>query len=176
MTPEKQSHVRKYNSNIITTEDNKIHIHLGAPFKRPLDCCSSPVLTLRPLALSSDSKETQTGTVLRYPHQPSTSAAKTTPSKMTSSITITPISSAASRPTQSAHGLDEQPARTTATQIPLSKGMKADSKPVLGISMVTRLESQAESQSMKIELRKATVCSSAFIAGGQTRFHGNASV
>ncbi|XP_039981152.1 filamin-A-interacting protein 1 isoform X2 [Xiphias gladius] len=104
MTPEKQpgpAAVRKYNgnSNIITTEDNKIHIHLGPQFKRPSEGCSSSVLTLRSLGMSSESKETSTGTVLRSPRQPSTG--KTTPSKMTSSITITPISSAASKPTQS---------------------------------------------------------------------------
>lgn len=104
MTQEKQlgsASVRKYNgnTNIITTEDNKIHIHLGQQFKRPSEGCSSPVLTLRPLGQSSESKETPTGTVLRSPRQPS--AGKTTPSKMTSSITITPITSTASRPTQS---------------------------------------------------------------------------
>lgn len=104
MTPEKQpglSPARKFNtnSNIITTEDNKIHIHLGPQFKKPTEGCSSPMLTLRPLGMSSDSKETSTGTVLRSPRQPATG--KMTQSKMTSSITITPITSAASRPTQS---------------------------------------------------------------------------
>ncbi|XP_069371509.1 filamin-A-interacting protein 1 isoform X2 [Paralichthys olivaceus] len=102
MTPEKQPgppHVRKYNANssIITTEDNKIHIHLGGQFKRPSEGSSSPVLTLRHQGLSSDGKESSTGTVLRSPRQ--TSTGKT--SKMTSSITITPVTSAASRPTQS---------------------------------------------------------------------------
>uniref|UniRef100_A0A667Z2K6 Filamin A interacting protein 1 n=1 Tax=Myripristis murdjan TaxID=586833 RepID=A0A667Z2K6_9TELE len=101
VTPEKPSGptpVRKYSSssNIITTEDNKIHIHLGPQFKRPSEGCSAPALTVRPLGLSSESKEPATGTVLRSPRQPSTSAGKTTPGKMTSSITITPITSAAS--------------------------------------------------------------------------------
>lgn len=100
MGPEKQTApVRKYNSNIITTEDNKIHIHLGPQFKRPSEGCSSPVLTFRSLGMSSESKETSTGTVLRCPRQPS--VGKTTPGKMTSSITITPVTSTASRPTQS---------------------------------------------------------------------------
>ncbi|XP_047429586.1 filamin-A-interacting protein 1 isoform X2 [Mugil cephalus] len=104
MTPEKQlgpAPVRKYNgnSNIITTDDNKIHIHLGPQVKRPSDACSSHLLTLRPVGPSSEGKETPTGTVLRSPRQAST--AKTTQGKMTSSITITPVSSAASRPTQS---------------------------------------------------------------------------
>lgn len=101
VTPEKQpgpAPYRKYNvkSNIITTEDNKIHIHLGPQFKRPSEGCSSSVLTLRS---SESSKEMSTGTVLRSPSQ--TSLGKTAPSKMTSSITITPITSASSRPTQS---------------------------------------------------------------------------
>lgn len=98
VTPEKQPGLRKYNgnSNIITTEDNKIHIHLGPQFKRPSEGCSSPVLTLRS---SESSKEVSTGTVLRSPRQ--TTIGKTTQSKMTSSITITPITSANSRPTQS---------------------------------------------------------------------------
>ncbi|XP_042359066.1 filamin-A-interacting protein 1 isoform X2 [Plectropomus leopardus] len=101
MTPEKQpgpATFRKYNgnSNIITTEDNKIHIHLGSQFKRPSEGCSSPVLTLRS---SESSKEMSTGTVLRSPRQPS--MGKTIQSKMTSSITITPVTSASSRPTQS---------------------------------------------------------------------------
>lgn len=107
VTPEKQTvptPVRKYNSNtnIITTEDNKIHIHLGSQFKRSQDSGSSPALTVRPLSVCTESKETTTtGTVLRSPRQSSTSSGKSTPGKMTSSITITPITSAPSRPTQS---------------------------------------------------------------------------
>uniref|UniRef100_UPI0037E7DD75 filamin-A-interacting protein 1 isoform X2 n=1 Tax=Semicossyphus pulcher TaxID=241346 RepID=UPI0037E7DD75 len=102
MTPEKQpgpATYSKYNgkSNIITTEDNKIHIHLGPKFKRPSEGCSSPLLTLG--LTSESSKEMSTGTVLRSPRQ--STIGKTTMSKMTSSITITPITSAPSRPTQS---------------------------------------------------------------------------
>ncbi|XP_073348339.1 filamin-A-interacting protein 1 [Pagrus major] len=168
MTPEKQPGLatyRKYNgkSNIITTEDNKIHIHLGSQFKRPAEGCSSPVMTLG--HGSESSKEMPTGTVLRSPRTPST--VKTTPSKMTSSITITPITSASSRPTQSVPSSDVQSARSAATRIPMSKGMKPCSKAVLGVSTVTRLESRAESQSMKIELRKSTICASASTAGGK---------
>eukprot|EP00064_Thunnus_orientalis_P017652 superscaffoldBa00003810_g17737 len=171
MTPEKQlgsPTVRKYNgnSNIITTEDNKIHIHLGPQFKRPSEGCSSPLLMLRPLSLSPESKEMSTGTVLRSPRQPS--SGKTTPSKMTSSITITPITSAASRPTQSVPSSDVQSARSAATRIPVSKGMKPSSKAVLGVSTVTRLDSRAEGQSMKIELRKSMVCASASVVGGKS--------
>ncbi|XP_068198834.1 filamin-A-interacting protein 1-like isoform X2 [Antennarius striatus] len=71
---------RKYNgkSSIVTTDDNKIHIHLGPQGPRP----------------------TPTGTVLRSPRQPS--MGKTTPSKMTSSITIMPVGSAPCRPSQPA--------------------------------------------------------------------------
>ncbi|XP_070705470.1 filamin-A-interacting protein 1 isoform X2 [Pempheris klunzingeri] len=129
VTPEKQTGpalFRKYNgkSNIITTEDNKIHIHLGPQFKRPSEGCSSPVLTL---GLSSESsKETSTGTVLRSPRQ--SSAGKTTLSKMTSSITITPVTSASARPTQSVPSSDVQSARSAATRIPVSKGPLMDAK------------------------------------------------
>ncbi|KAG7508261.1 hypothetical protein JOB18_008274 [Solea senegalensis] len=171
MTPEKQpvpSNVRKYNgnSNIITTEDNKIHIHLGPQFKRPSDGRSSPVVTLRTIGMNSESKEASTGTVLRSPRQ--TSMGKTTPGKMTSSITITPITSAASRPTQSVPSPDVQSARSATTRIPVSKGLKPTSKAVLGLSAVTRLESRAENQLMKIELRKSTVSAhSASVAGGK---------
>uniref|UniRef100_A0A8B9L389 Filamin A interacting protein 1b n=1 Tax=Astyanax mexicanus TaxID=7994 RepID=A0A8B9L389_ASTMX len=110
LTPEKQTvptPIRKYNSNssnIITTDDNKIHIHLGPQFKRTPDVSSSAhSLTMRPISLSAESKDTNgsTGTVLRSPRQTSTSIGKTTSGKMTSSITITPITSAPSRPTQS---------------------------------------------------------------------------
>ncbi|KAK2889804.1 filamin-A-interacting protein 1-like isoform X1 [Channa argus] len=169
MTPEKQpgpAPVRKYNpgSNIITTEDNKIHIHLGPQFKRPSESCNSPTFTLRPLGMTADSKEASTGTVLRSPHQPSTGK-----SKMTSSITITPVSSASSRPTQSVPSSDVQSARGAATRIPVSKGMKpSSSKAVLGVSTVARFESRAESQSMKIELRKSTACGSASAVGSKS--------
>lgn len=103
VTPEKQpgsAPFRKYSSksNIITTEDNKIHIHLGPQFKRPSEACGGPGSAL---SLGSESsKEAPTGTVIRSPRQPSTG--KTTSGKMTSSITITPVTSVSSRPTQSA--------------------------------------------------------------------------
>ncbi|KAM9354640.1 filamin-A-interacting protein 1 isoform 1-T2 [Pholidichthys leucotaenia] len=122
VTPDKQpgpTPVKKYNSNIITTEDNKIHIHLGPQFKRPLERCSSPMLTLRPAGLSPESKEMVTGTVLRSPRQP-------LPGKMTSSIMITPATSATSRPTHSAPSSDVQSGRSVATRIPMSKGSLMD--------------------------------------------------
>lgn len=63
---------------------------------------------------------------------------------------------------------DVQSARSAATRIPVSKGMKPSSKAVLGVSTVARFESRAESQSMKIELRKSTVCGSASAPGGKS--------
>ncbi|CDQ71591.1 unnamed protein product [Oncorhynchus mykiss] len=171
VTPE--TPVRNYNSNasiITTTEDNKIHIHLGAQFKRPSHrSSSSPTVTARPLSVSTESKEAPTGTVLRSPCQPNntTMPGKTTPSKLTSSITITPITSALSRPTQSVPGADVQSSRATATRIPMPKGMKTGKAVVTGVSTVTRIESRAESQSMKIELKRSTVCSSTSSGGGK---------
>nr|XP_057936994.1 filamin-A-interacting protein 1 isoform X2 [Doryrhamphus excisus] len=94
--------LRNYKNNIVTTEDNKIHIHL-----RPSD-------------------QIPAGTVLRPPRQPSGG------SKMTSSLTITPATSAPCRPTQSAPGWE-----------------------ALGVSTATRLESR-EGQLLKIELRKSS--------------------
>ncbi|XP_039546124.1 filamin-A-interacting protein 1 isoform X1 [Pimephales promelas] len=166
LTPEKQtvpSPIRKYNSNIITTEDNKIHIHLGSPgFKKPQDDRSGTV-TVWPNGLSSDSKEVSTGTVLRSPRQTSVNVGNMIQGKVTSSITITPITSAPTRSTQSVHGTDVQSSRSTATRIPMSKGMKTG-KAVLGLSTTSR----SESQSMKIELRKSSVCSSAAGGGGKS--------
>ncbi|XP_062323321.1 filamin-A-interacting protein 1 isoform X1 [Osmerus eperlanus] len=175
VTPDKQTvpaPVRKYNSNaniITTTEDNKIHIHLGPQIKRSAEggSNSSPMLTIRPLTVSTESKDTATGTVLRSPRHPNATPGKTTPSKVTSSITITPITSAPSRPTQSVPGSDVQSTRAAATRIPVSKGMKTG-KAVLGMSTVTRLESRAESQSMKIEVRKSAVCRSVSSGGGKS--------
>ncbi len=103
LTPEKQTvptPIRKYNSNIITTEDNKIHIHLGSPgFKKPQD--DRTTVTVWPNGISSDSREMPTGTVLRSPRQTSAHVGNMILGKMTSSITITPITSAPSRSTQS---------------------------------------------------------------------------
>ncbi|XP_008395169.1 filamin-A-interacting protein 1 [Poecilia reticulata] len=133
---------RKFSSNIITTEDNKIHIHLGSQFQRSAEGSSSP---LRPTGSSCDCQET--GTVLRSPRQ----------NKMTSSITINPVTTAASRPTQSL--LSSAP--SAASRIPV----QLNGKTVVGVSAVTRLESRAEGPAVKIELRKSTVCSSASAAG-----------
>ncbi|XP_061099653.1 filamin-A-interacting protein 1-like isoform X2 [Conger conger] len=171
VTPEKQTvptPIRKFNSNasiITTTEDNKIHIHLGSQVRRPTEGSGNPAISLRPVAVTADSKETATGTVLRSPRH-STTSNKVTPSKVTSSITITPITSAPSRPTQSVPGQDMQSPRSTPTRIPMSKGMKTG-KATLGISTATRIESRPESQSMKIELKKSSFSSTATLGGGK---------
>ena len=68
VTPEKHTVPipRKYNSNssiITTTDDNKIHIHLGSQLKRPLERGSSPsTITVRPLAVTTESRDIATGT------------------------------------------------------------------------------------------------------------------
>lgn len=103
VTPEKQmvpAPIKKCNSNgnIITTEDNKIHIHLGSQVKKPLESNSSTVM-LRAEAVANESKELSTGTVLRSPRHVTIS--KPASSKVTSSLTITQVTPAAPRPTLS---------------------------------------------------------------------------
>ncbi|XP_063079253.1 filamin-A-interacting protein 1 isoform X2 [Engraulis encrasicolus] len=216
VTPDKQpsascsssSSVRKCssNTNIITTEDNKIHIHLGPQFKRPQDTSMStscsPMMTIRPLSMMmAETKDSHaTGTVLRSPrHSTATATAaaasaaatatatataaiatatstpgKVTASKVTSSITITPVTSSPARPTQSVSRSDgqqqqqqQQPARPSGTRIPMSKGMKTGVRTVMGVSAVTRLEARAEGQSMKIELRRSSVIGPLSTGGGK---------
>nr|XP_045016541.1 filamin-A-interacting protein 1 isoform X2 [Jaculus jaculus] len=126
VTPEKQTAptpVRKYNSNtnIITTEDNKIHIHLGSQFKRPPGPGAegvSPVITVRPVSVAAE-KELSTGTVLRSPRNHLSS--RPGASKVTSTITITPVTTSSTRGTQSVSGQDGSSQRPTPTRIPMSK-------------------------------------------------------
>ncbi|XP_061105356.1 filamin-A-interacting protein 1-like isoform X4 [Conger conger] len=137
VTPEKQTvpTPKKFsNTSIITTtEDNKIHIHLGPQFKRPLESgCSPPTITVRPLAVTTESKDVATGTVLRSPRHGT--SFKTTPGKVLSSVTITPITSAPSRSTQP--GTDAPPPRTAVTHIPMSKGMKTDPAGVKSVCLI----------------------------------------
>ncbi|XP_048841053.1 filamin-A-interacting protein 1-like isoform X2 [Brienomyrus brachyistius] len=106
MAPDKQgaaTPTRKYssNGNIITTEDNKIHIHLAAPFKRLTE--AGPSITVRPVTMATVNKEV-TGTVRRSPSHSVPVTGKSSPSKIMSSIIINPIASAPSRPTQSVAG------------------------------------------------------------------------
>ncbi|XP_055458513.1 filamin-A-interacting protein 1 isoform X2 [Psammomys obesus] len=174
VTPEKQtvpSPVRKYNSNanIITTEDNKIHIHLGSQFKRspgPAAEGGSPVITVRPVSVTAE-KEVSTGTVLRSPRNHLSS--RPCASKVTSSITITPVTTSSTRGTQSVSGQDGSSQRPTPTRIPMSKGMKAG-KPVVaapGAGNLTKFQPRAETQSMKIELKKSAANSTAPLGGGK---------
>lgn len=103
VTPEKQmvpSPVRKDNTSIITTtDDNKIHIHLGNSI--------TPKMVVRPAAAVTESKEMtlSTGTVLRSPRQITTTTTRSTASKVMSSITISPVTSSSSRTAQSVVGL-----------------------------------------------------------------------
>lgn len=66
-------------------------------------------------------------------------------------------------------GQDGSSPRPTPTRIPVSKGMKAG-KPVVaapGAGNVTKFEPRAETQSMKIELKKSSASSSGSLGGGQ---------
>lgn len=101
VTPEKQMvpmPIRKGHNNtsiITTTDDNKIHIHLGNSI--------APKMVVRPVAAVTEAKEMtlSTGTVLRSPRQITTTATRSTQSKVMSSITISPVTSTTSRATQS---------------------------------------------------------------------------
>ncbi|XP_059033241.1 filamin-A-interacting protein 1 isoform X3 [Mustela lutreola] len=174
VTPEKQTAptpLRKYNSNanIITTEDNKIHIHLGSQFKRSPGTSAegaSPVITVRPVNVTAE-KEVSTGTVLRSPRNHLSS--RPGASKVTSTITITPVTNSSTRGTQSVSGQDGSSQRPTPTRIPMSKGMKAG-KPVVaapGAGNLTKFEPRAETQSMKIELKKSAAGSATSLGGGK---------
>nr|XP_033794053.1 LOW QUALITY PROTEIN: filamin-A-interacting protein 1 [Geotrypetes seraphini] len=127
VTPEKQTvptPIREYNSNanIITTEDNKIHIHLGSQFKRSPVASSegiSPLITVRPLHVASENKECSTGTVLRSPRNNLSS--RSVANKVTSTITITPVTTSSTRGSQSVTTQDGSSQRSTPTRIPVSK-------------------------------------------------------
>uniref|UniRef100_A0A3Q1GGL0 Filamin A interacting protein 1a n=1 Tax=Acanthochromis polyacanthus TaxID=80966 RepID=A0A3Q1GGL0_9TELE len=169
VTPEKQMvpvPVRKgYNNTsiITTTEDNKIHIHLGNSV--------TPKMVVRPVSAGTESKEMtlSTGTVLRSPRQITTTATRSTQSKVMSSITISPVTSTTSRSTQGTTGHDAQPPRTGVTRIPMSKSLKTGKTVLgsLGISSGMKLESRAESHSMRIEVKKSTVSSNTSQNGGK---------
>ncbi|XP_053566426.1 filamin-A-interacting protein 1 isoform X2 [Bombina bombina] len=127
VTPEKQTvptPIRKFNSNanIITTEDNKIHIHLGSQFKRNHGSSSegtAPVITVRPMNVGTEHKEVTTGTVLRSPKTNISTRPST--NKVTSSITITPVTTSSTRGTQSVTTQDGSSQRHTPTRIPMTK-------------------------------------------------------
>ncbi|KAG7502671.1 hypothetical protein JOB18_024448 [Solea senegalensis] len=96
VTPERQSNwqVQRSNSsgpNIITTEDNKIHIHLGSPF---IQSISTPTQTLSPCHTPA-LQEQRTQVIANC----STPTAKGN-SKITSSIMIKPTPTPIQRPSQ----------------------------------------------------------------------------
>ncbi|KAM7403880.1 hypothetical protein PAMA_004349 [Pampus argenteus] len=169
VTPEKQMvpmPIRKCHNNtsmVTTTDDNKIHIHLGNSI--------TPKMVVRPVPTVTESKEMtlSTGTVLRSPRQITTTTARSTQSKVMSSITISPVTSITTRPTQSMTGHDSQAPRTGLTRIPMSKSLKTGKAVLgsLGISGGVKSESRAESQSMRIEVKKTTVNSNTFQNGGK---------
>ncbi|XP_061572169.1 filamin A-interacting protein 1-like [Cololabis saira] len=117
VTPERQSswQVQRSNSsgpNVITTEDNKIHIHLGSPF---IQSISTPTQTLSPCH-TPGLQEQRTQVLANC----STPAAKGN-SKITSSIMIKPTSTPIQRPSQITIPL-EAFRRPGPTRIPKPKG------------------------------------------------------
>ncbi|XP_014876318.1 filamin-A-interacting protein 1 [Poecilia latipinna] len=169
VTPEKQMvpiPIRKghNNANIITsTDENKIHIHLGNSI--------SPKMVVRPVASVAESKELtlSTGTVLRSPRQITTTATRNVQSKVTSSITISNVTSTTSRSIQSTIGHDIQSPRTGLTRIPMSKSLKTGKAALgsTGISSGMKVETRTESQSMRVEVKKASVNSNTSHNGGK---------
>ncbi|XP_034030435.1 filamin A-interacting protein 1-like isoform X2 [Thalassophryne amazonica] len=117
VTPERQSswQVQRSNSsgpNVFTTEDNKIHIHLGSPF---IQSISSTSQTLSPCH-TPGLQEQRTQALANC----STPAAKGN-SKITSSIMIKPTSTSMQRPSQITIPL-EAFRRPGPTRIPKPKG------------------------------------------------------
>uniref|UniRef100_A0A8C1EU66 Filamin A interacting protein 1a n=1 Tax=Cyprinus carpio carpio TaxID=630221 RepID=A0A8C1EU66_CYPCA len=168
-TPEKRmvpTPVKKSNANVITTEDSKIHIHLGSQFKKTTDHGS--VVMVKSTAVSSDCNEVSTGTVLRSPH--SVTASKSTSSKAMSSITITQVTKAPARPTLSVQPTVDVPsARSGLSRIPMSRGMKTGKAVLgaLGITTGVKMETNAENQAMHTDLKKPAVIYGALQGGGK---------
>ncbi|XP_061699840.1 filamin-A-interacting protein 1-like [Syngnathoides biaculeatus] len=167
VTPEKQMvpvPIRKGHNNtsiITTTDDNKIHIHLGNNL--------TPKMGVRPVSAVTESKELtlSTGTVLRSPRQITTT--RTTQNKVMSTLTISPVASNTTRPTQSMCGHDSQGPRTGLTRIPMSKSLKTGKMVLgsLGISSGLKAESRAESHSMRIEVKKSVINGITYQNGGK---------
>ncbi|KAL0969284.1 hypothetical protein UPYG_G00225010 [Umbra pygmaea] len=182
VTPEKQmvpTPIRKCSSSnssiTASTEDTKIHIHLHGPqFNRgPSEGqnITGPKVSVRPVGMVTQCNREMTlstGTVLRSPRL-STTAVRSTPSKVMSSITITPVTSTPARSSQTpVHEVHQN--RGGLTRIPMSKSLKTGKAMLgaLGINGPMRLEQKAESQSMRIELKKSTISSTtAFQNGGK---------
>ncbi|XP_010877445.2 filamin-A-interacting protein 1 [Esox lucius] len=181
VTPEKQmvpAAIRKYSNSVVTTttaEDNKIHIHLhGSQFsKSPSESHSNtcPKVVVKPIGAATQCNREMTlstGTVLRSPRH-SAAPLKSPPGKVTSSLTITPVTSTPARSIQTP-GHDAHLPRGGLTRIPMSKSLKTGKSMLgaLGMTGGMRLEQRAESQSMRIELKKSTISSgTAFLNGGK---------
>lgn len=91
--PERQSHWQLQRSNssspsIITTEDNKIHIHLGSPYIQALNSTAGPLSPCHSIGQEHRTPVLTNGTLSKGPN------------KITSSITITPATSPIPRPSQ----------------------------------------------------------------------------
>ncbi|XP_049426248.1 filamin A-interacting protein 1-like isoform X2 [Epinephelus fuscoguttatus] len=117
VTPERQSNwqVQRSNSsgpNVITTEDNKIHIHLGSPF---IQSITTPTQTLSPC--HTPGLQEQRTQVLANCSTPTIKGN----SKITSSIMIKPTSTPIQRPSQITIPL-EAFRRPGPTRIPKPKG------------------------------------------------------
>uniref|UniRef100_A0A3P9JZG4 Filamin A interacting protein 1a n=1 Tax=Oryzias latipes TaxID=8090 RepID=A0A3P9JZG4_ORYLA len=169
VTPEKQMvpvPVRKSPNNVgtnTTTDDNKIHIHVGSSV--------TSKMVVRSMAMGSDSRELMlsTGTVLRSPRQITTTSTRSTQSKVMSSITISPVTSPTTKPSQNVIGHDAQPPRAGLTRIPMSKNLKTG-KTTLGSSGVSggvKPEPRPESHSMRMEVKKSAVNGSVLQTGGK---------
>ncbi|XP_056649363.1 filamin A-interacting protein 1-like isoform X2 [Monodelphis domestica] len=125
VSPERQSawQFQRSNSNsssVITTEDNKIHIHLGSPY---MQAVASPV---RPASPSTPPQDNRTPALING------SAGKPT-NKVTSSITITPTTTPL--PRQSQITIKEVYQQTVPTRTPKLKSMvitKLPTKPPPG--------------------------------------------
>ncbi|XP_067310825.1 filamin-A-interacting protein 1 [Pseudorasbora parva] len=168
-TPEKRmvpTPIKKSSANVLTMEDSKSHIHLGSQFKKTNDHGSAVIA--KSVSVSSESKEVSTGTVLRSPHNVTTS--KLTSNKSMSSITITQVTKAPARPTLSVQPVMDVPsARTGFSRIPMSRGMKTGKAVLgaLGISTGVKMEANAENQAMTNDLKKTTVSNGASQGGGK---------
>ncbi|KAJ8410025.1 hypothetical protein AAFF_G00210660 [Aldrovandia affinis] len=93
VTPERQSHwqLQRRNSSgpsVITTEDNKIHIHLGSPYIQAINNTSRPLSPCHTIGQEHRTPVLTNGTTSKGGN------------KITSSITITPTTSPIPRPSQ----------------------------------------------------------------------------
>ncbi|XP_074829477.1 filamin A-interacting protein 1-like isoform X2 [Natator depressus] len=117
VSPDRQSswHFQRSNStgsSVITTEDNKIHIHLGSPYVQALANSAKPCTPIQ---------DNRTPALTNGIHSKPTS-------KITSSITITPT--ATPLPRQSQITIADVFQRTIPTRIPKPKSMSTTKLPV----------------------------------------------